>query len=217
MKNSSDQYPAISCRQGTHRIRIDNRTTASNRKASVVSELARACGAIGECRIQAERVGCFGGEGRFPISSNNLLSQDELTYSKPLFRATAYVKRIESPPTLDTAYRLVNVVHPQRRCLCNDTDINVRIRNLINRRGSSPKRSERGDRTRGRPCGGLGVMERGMDGRMTMRMTWSGARARVSNCVIDSFGLKADGKQGTLFGRERTCIVVFQLWLWFFR
>jgi hypothetical protein len=44
-----------------------------------------------------------------------------------------------------------------------------------------------------------------------MRITWIGARARVSSFVIDTFGLKADGKQGTLFGRERTCIVMFQL------
>jgi hypothetical protein len=54
-----------------------------------------------------------------------------------------------------------------------------------------------------------------MDG--TMRMTRSGARARVSSFVIDLFGLKADGKQGALFGRERTCRFVFRLWQWFFR
>jgi hypothetical protein len=44
-----------------------------------------------------------------------------------------------------------------------------------------------------------------------------GARTRVSSFGIDSFGLNADGKQRTLFGGKRTCIVLFQLWLWFFR
>jgi hypothetical protein len=85
-----------------------------------------------------------------------------------------------------------------------------------NRRGSSPKRSERGDRPRGRPCGGLAVMERGMDGRMTMRMTRIGVRTRVSSFVFYSSRLKADGKQGALFRRARLVFSCFSFGCGFF-
>jgi hypothetical protein len=124
--------------------------------------------------------------------------------------ATVHVKRNESPPTVETPYRIVNVFHHQERCLCNDIDINMRIHTPINPRGSAARRSEkkRKRRSDSRHALRIGSDGTGNGWTRTMRMNRNGVGARVSSCVIDSFGLKADGKQRTLFWREADFVLL---------
>jgi hypothetical protein len=162
---SADQYSAIFYRNWTHQIRIEPADhIASNGLKDFRNGEER--DAVGVCRTQVGRVMLCGEEKisnqcqRSPFAK---WTHHTRNGTRGLHTSTDSYHHMDNP-TLNTTSLLSDVAPYQRRCLCNDMEDNMRINNAIkSARISREAKVERGDRTRGKPCGGSAVITRTKD------------------------------------------------------